>query len=178
MTRPAVRVRGAEPSDVEAIAEIYAGPEAIAGTLQIPYRSVEHRRERFTQIQPGSHSLVAEIDGRVVGSAMLQAEARPRRRFCGYIGMGVHDDFQNLGVGSALMEAMMDLADNWLGLHRVELTVYADNAGAVHLYQKFGFEIEGTARDFAFRRGRYVDAHFMARIRPDSAADSESHHGR
>jgi putative acetyltransferase len=63
------------------------------------------------------------------------------------------------------MEALLDLAFNWLGLQRIELTVYADNAPAVHLYQKFGFEIEGTARAYALRHGELVDAHHMAHLR-------------
>jgi L-phenylalanine/L-methionine N-acetyltransferase len=79
--------------------------------------------------------------------------------------MAVHDDFQGRGVGSALMAAMLDLADNWLNLRRIELEVYADNAPAVRLYEKFGFAIEGTLRDFAFRDGEYVDAYLMARVR-------------
>ena len=36
--------------------------------------------------------------------------------------------WQGMGVGTALMRAALDLADNWLGLRRVELTIYADNA--------------------------------------------------
>lgn len=79
--------------------------------------------------------------------------------------MGVHDDFQGRGVGSALMAAMISLADNWLNLRRIDLSVYVDNAPAIHLYEKFGFLIEGTARDFAFRNGVYIDAHMMARLR-------------
>jgi len=45
------------------------------------------------------------------------------------------------------------------------LSVYTDNAPAIHLYEKFGFIIEGTARQFALRNGVYVDAHMMARLR-------------
>jgi putative acetyltransferase len=56
---------------------------------------------------------------------------------------------------------------------RLELTVYVDNAPAIHLYRRFGFEMEGTHRAFALRDGQYVNAHAMARIRPPSlpAAD-------
>ena len=79
--------------------------------------------------------------------------------------MSVHDDFQNRGVGSALMAAMVDLADNWLGLRRIELEVWTDNAPAVHLYEKFGFKIEGRGRQFARRAGQLVDAYYMARLR-------------
>jgi putative acetyltransferase len=79
--------------------------------------------------------------------------------------MSVHDDFQGRGVGTALMAALIELADNWLGLRRVELEVWTDNVAAIHLYQKFGFEIEGTAHAFAWRAGALVDAHYMARLR-------------
>jgi putative acetyltransferase len=42
--------------------------------------------------------------------------------------MAVRDDWQGKGVGTALMEAALDLADNWLNLTRIELRVYVDNA--------------------------------------------------
>ena len=41
-------------------------------------------------------------------------------------------------------------------LHRVELTVYADNEAAIGLYRKFGFEAEGLFRDYAVRDGQWV----------------------
>jgi L-phenylalanine/L-methionine N-acetyltransferase len=109
--------------------------------------------------------LVAEVDGRVVGTLGLHVETTPRRRHCGGIGIAVHDRFQGQGVGTALLAAAIDLADNWLGLHRLELQVYPDNAGGVRIYEKFGFVVEGTARDFALREGVFVDALVMARLR-------------
>jgi putative acetyltransferase len=69
------------------------------------------------------------------------------------------------GVSTALMEVALDLAENWLNLTRVELTVYVDNAAGVALYKNFGFEVEGAHRRFAFRDGKYVDAYSMARIK-------------
>jgi putative acetyltransferase len=78
--------------------------------------------------------------------------------------MCVHDDFHGRGIGSALMAALIDVADKWLDLKRLELTVYVDNAAAVALYRKFGFEVEGTRRGDTFRDGRYVDSFAMARL--------------
>ncbi len=43
--------------------------------------------------------------------------------------------------------------------------MYTDNAAAVALYKKFGFEIESTHRRYAFRNGEYLDAYSMARIK-------------
>jgi putative acetyltransferase len=63
------------------------------------------------------------------------------------------------------MQAGIDLADNWLNLRRLELEVFVDNEPAIQLYKKFGFTIEGTLVEFAFRDGRYVDTFTMARLR-------------
>src|SRR5437868_14690093 len=95
-----IQIRAAEPRDVEAIAEISNCPGVIAGTLQLPFRSIEERRERLAQRSPDAHLLVAEFAGRVVGIAGLEAEANPRRRHCGCIGMAGLDDAQGRGVGS------------------------------------------------------------------------------
>jgi len=160
-----IQIRAQEPRDIEAIAAIAACPGVIAGTLQLPLRSVEAQRERFAQQSPDMHGLVAEIEGRVIGALGLHVAKNPRRRHSAALGMFVHDDYRGRGAGGALLTAALDLADNWLGLRRVELEVYTDNAPAIHLYEKFGFVVEGTARQFAFRDGVYIDAYTMARLR-------------
>ena len=161
-----VSIRHAEPQDVEAIHRILSGPRAAAGTMQLPLQSVEAVRKRFfTEMREGLYHLVACVDEEVVGHLGLETFTRPRRRHVGEIGIAVRDDWQGKGIGSALVEAALDLADNWLNLIRLELTVYSVNAAGIALYEKFGFEIEGTHRLVAFRNGEYVDAYSMARIK-------------
>jgi L-phenylalanine/L-methionine N-acetyltransferase len=162
-----VSVRHAEPDDAQAIHRILCGPRATAGTLQLPLQSVEDVRRRFFSETPreGLYHLVACVDEEVVGHLGLETFSAPRRRHAGQIGMAVRDDWQGRGVGTALMEAALDLADDWLNLRRIELSVYAENAAGIALYEKFGFEIEGTHRSYAFRKGEYVDAYSMARMR-------------
>lgn len=63
------------------------------------------------------------------------------------------------------MQAAVDLADKWLNLTRLELEVQVDNEGAIRLYKKFGFEIEGTLREYAFRDDSFVDVYSMARLK-------------
>jgi putative acetyltransferase len=79
--------------------------------------------------------------------------------------MMVRDDWRGKGIGTALMQAVIDLTDRWLNLTRIELTVFTDNESAIALYRKFGFEIEGTLRKYAFRDGAFVDAYSMARVK-------------
>jgi putative acetyltransferase len=62
------------------------------------------------------------------------------------------------------MQAAIELADRWLNIRRLELNVYTDNEAALKLYQKFGFQIEGTHRHYAFHDGAFVDSYSMARI--------------
>jgi L-phenylalanine/L-methionine N-acetyltransferase len=124
-----VSIRHAEPDDYEAIHRILSSPRATAGTLQLPLQSLEGVRKRFfSETREGLYQLVACVDEEVVGHLGLETFTRPRRRHGGEIGMAVRDDWQGKGVGSALMEAALDLADNWLNLIRLELTVYTDNA--------------------------------------------------
>jgi putative acetyltransferase len=158
------QIRAFEPTDAEAIHEIFSCPKVIANTMQLPWRSLEQRRDWLSQRRTTGHFLMAVIDGRVVGNLGLDAAGIPRRSHVATMGMSVHDDFQNRGVGKALMTAMVELADNWLGLRRIELEVYTDNAPAIHLYEKFGFVIEGTGRDYARRPGGFTDAYYMARL--------------
>lgn len=159
-------IRRTEPSDYEAVQQIYAGPKAIWGTLQSPFSSLEQWRKRLAEPPEGLVSLVACVESEVVGQLSLQTfPNRPRRRHVGQIGMAVRDDWQGKGAGTALMQAAVDLADKWLNLTRLELEVYTDNAPAIRLYKKFGFNIEGTLAQFAFRDGQYVDSYSMARLR-------------
>ena len=162
-----ITVRHSEPDDYRALHRIFSGPRAIAGTLQMPFPRAGMWRERLAETSEDLHSLVACVGGEVVGSLSLHTSpTRWRMRHVGSIGMAVRDDWQGKGVGTALMEAALDLADNWLNLTRIELRVYTDNAAAIALYEKFGFEVEGTHRRLAFRNGEYVDAYSMARLKP------------
>ena len=162
-----ILIRSAEPDDYRAFYEIYSCPRAYEGTLQLPYPSAELWRKRLIEPPEGTYHLVAVVDGKVVGSLGLHTNPnRPRRRHSATFGMGVHDDWQGKGVGTALLAACIDLADNWLNIMRLYLEVYTDNEPAIRLYEKFGFEREGTLRKDAFRNGQFVDSYIMARLKP------------
>lgn len=159
-------IRHAEQDDYAAIAQIYAQPLAAAGTMQIPLQSREVWKQRLAGMGAHDRVLVAVVQGEVVGHLGIHPVPQPRRAHVAGIGMAVRDDRQGQGLGTALLKAAIDLADNWLNLLRLELTVYADNLAAQRLYQGQGFVLEGTHRGYALRQGRYVDALAMARLHP------------
>lgn len=162
-----IHIRHAEPSDYEALYQLYSLPQAIHGTMQMPYPSLEKWKSRLTNNTDNLCNLVTVMEGVVIGHAGLWSESpSPRRRHAATLGIAVHDDRHGKGVGKALMHALLDMADNWLNLSRIELNVYSDNAHAIALYEQCGFQIEGTHRAFAFRAGQYVDSLSMARLSP------------
>lgn len=165
-----IQIRHVLPADYEAVTRIFSGPSAIRGTLQIPFTSPEVWRKRLSEPESGFVGLLACHEGDAVGMLGLHPHLQiPRRAHAASIGMAVRDDWQGKGIGTALTKAVIELADRWLNLRRLELNVFTDNEPAVRLYQKFGFEIEGTLRQFAFRDGQFIDAYAMGRLRPGTA---------
>ena len=161
-----IEIRRVEPGDYKAVQQVHAQPNALRGTLQLPFPSEESWKERIAKFGANDYALVACVEGEIVAMLSLMATTpSPRRKHVGWLGMAVHDKWQSKGVGTALMKAAIDLADKWLDLSRLELTVYTDNEAAIRLYKKLGFAIEGTHKKYAFRDGGYVDAYTMARVR-------------
>jgi putative acetyltransferase len=158
-------IRAARVADFEGVAAISAMPGFRHGTLRLPFRSPDETRRFLESVGPDDLSLVAERDGAIIGAAGWRRN-KGRRAHVADIGMGVHDDHAGRGIGTALLAALVDAADRWYGVRRLALAVYTDNARAIALYRRFGFEEEGIARGDAFRDGRYVDTLQMARIRP------------
>lgn len=161
---PDIVVRAAEPSDVAAITEVMNQPRAYWGTLQWPNHSVALSEKKFAEIYRNNVQLVALIEGKVVGNIGLHRETAHRRIHAASIGMAVHDAYAGRGVGVALMGAVVELAERWWNIKRLELSVYADNARAIALYERFGFQREGLMRAYAWRDGEYVDSIAMARL--------------
>lgn len=173
MSTPADRLvlRRATLDDAPSLAAQMAHPDVQPGLLQLPYVDVEAWRRRLsTAPTPGSHDimLVGVLDGEIVANGGLFTE-RPvvRRRHAVSLGLSVAAGHQGEGLGSKLLEALIDYADRWTQILRIELTVYADNERAIALYRRHGFELEGRHRAHALRDGRFVDSLSMARLHPN-----------
>ena len=161
-----IEIRHINPNDHVEIHRIFLSTEIIHGTMRLPHQPLEYTDKRLAP-SDGSIKLAACIDKEVVGySELITYPDVPRHRHAGEINMLVVDPGkQGQGIGRALMHAMIDMADNWLQITRLGLTVWATNEAAIHLYKQCGFAIEGTMKNYVFGDGQYVDACIMGRIR-------------
>ncbi len=114
--------------------------------------------------------IVAVHDGRCVGFGAMYVQGE-HFNHCGAITLGVREPFRGRGIGGLLLRALLATAQLSAGLAKVQLTVLTDNAAAIRLYNKHGFQFEGLHRRFARRGGRFVDAYSMAALlEPPKAA--------
>ncbi|HET9147951.1 MAG TPA: GNAT family N-acetyltransferase, partial [Acetobacteraceae bacterium] len=161
--KPAIALRAVQPADAPAITALREEASIRQGTMALPFSRIADSEAFLARLTANDHMIVAEIGAAIVGAASLRRQAG-RRSHAATLGIMVAEARQRQGVGTAMLGALVDLADRWLDLKRLELTVFTDNEQAIALYRKFGFEIEGRLRGYAFRDGAYADAYTMARL--------------
>jgi L-phenylalanine/L-methionine N-acetyltransferase len=154
-------IRAIRPEDAGAISDIRRQPQVMRYTPAMPSDRPTNYLERWGA---NDHVLVAELDGRVVGYAGLHVRDG-KRRHSAWLGIAVHDEFAGRGGGQLLMKGLLDLADQWIGLVRVDLESFAENERAIAMYLRFGFVEEGRQKKAYFIDGKLCDAILMARVR-------------
>ena len=160
----AVTIRPIREDDAPAIWAIARQQDGIETILALPSDRLQTRVETLQGLTSDDHWFVAEVEGAVVGLAGLGV-GKGRLRHSGHIFLFIARERQGQGVGSRLLEALLDVADNWLLLRRVELTVFAGNDRAKALYERHGFVVEGLRKLSVISEGTLHDEYLMARYR-------------
>jgi RimJ/RimL family protein N-acetyltransferase len=124
----------------------------------------DEEREFLEQYASSENSIfmVAEFKGEIIGILNCRGGSRKSTQHTAVLGMSVSRAWRNEGVGSLLLEHVIQWARENPILSRIELNVFVDNAAAIHLYSKVGFHIEGQRRKSIFRGGKYHDDYLMA----------------
>jgi putative acetyltransferase len=159
-------IRPVQLSDVPAIHRIQSQNHVMPYILSLPSDRIEQLEERYRKLGPNHHEFLAELDGVVVGHAGL-VQMSGRKSHVGTFYIAVDAEHHGKGIGTALVTKILDLADNWLMLERVELGVLTTNPRAQALYERFGFVVEGRKAGSIKSAGQYVDEVMMARFRPN-----------
>lgn len=135
--------------------------EAVRRALP-PY--TKERIEKWLSSLQNLITIVAFYNDKIIGHAQILKFPHPRRKSTGDTAIYLHQDFHNVGLGTAMLTKLLELSKKE-ELHRVGLHVVADNKRAIHLYRKLDFKIEGVMKDSYFGEdGRYHDQLVMGLI--------------
>ncbi len=164
----AIVIRSAEPSDAAGISALLGLAGTFEGLLQTPDAPNASRLEYHQKVDPYACRLVAVAGEEIVGSAGLHLMGPGLRRMhARSLGLGISPAWQGRGIGRRMLARLIDWADNWAHVLRIELHVHADNDRAMALYKSMGFVEEGRHKAYSLKGGRYVDSISMARLHPN-----------
>jgi RimJ/RimL family protein N-acetyltransferase len=127
-------------------------------------RSVEDEARLIEEVSASDNSimLVAEAEGRIVGMIGCHGSKRRAHRHSAGLGITLLREYRGRGIGTLMMERVIEWAKESGVITRIELEVYPHNRVAIHLYEKCGFVREGVRRNAYIKSGQYRDAVIMA----------------
>ena len=158
-----LRIRDIKIEDYKEISKIRKMPGVMENILSNKDEEEELIKEKIINRGKNQYWYVAEENGKVIGLGILMNHGNLRKKHVGVITLMVNSDYQNKGIGSLLMDKLINLSES-LNIIRLELCVFRDNYKAINLYKKFGFKEEGIKVKSALKNGEYIDEMMMARI--------------
>jgi RimJ/RimL family protein N-acetyltransferase len=159
-----VLIRKFEIKDKEQLIEMYESLSNETVRWALPPYTRERIESGWLSNLQNLLAIVAFYKDKIVGHAQIFKFPHPRRKGTGDLIIYLHQDFHNAGLGTAMLRELIVLAKE-AGLHRIGLSVVADNELAIRLYQKFGFKNEGLKKDAYFGEdGKYHDELMMSLI--------------
>ena len=163
-----VVVRRAVSSDLEEYAK---NVQSVAdeGSYILTERVTPERKAAFRKSfrDMGALVLVAEVEvrgrKRIVGSLALGRYGdADKAKHVRVLGMQVIKGYREVGIGTKLMDRALEWARKRPDVEKIVLGVFSNNPRALHLYQKFGFEVEGVRKRHYHIEGEQVDEIDMA----------------
>ncbi|HAT4258105.1 N-acetyltransferase family protein [Clostridium perfringens] len=158
-----LRIRDIKIEDYKEISKIRKMPGVMENILSNKDEEEELIKEKIINRGKNQYWYVAEENGKVIGLGILMNHGNLRKKHVGVITLMVNSDYQNKGIGSLLMDKLINLSES-LNIIRLELCVFRDNYKAINLYKKFGFKEEGIKVKSALKNGEYIDEIMMAMI--------------
>jgi RimJ/RimL family protein N-acetyltransferase len=166
-----IAIRSARPSDARLMLEhrrTIIGEDLSNITMLDEFKETveqtEHLIVQYTQ-NPGRLVLVAELDNRLLGTLWFTNSSRRRLSHRGVFHLGVRADYRRLGVGTGMLNTLIEWARENPVIEKVCASVLATNRAAILLCDRCGFLQEGRrVQEVRIAEGQYVDEILMYRL--------------
>lgn len=170
-TGQTICLRTAIPRDAWAVVDFRKHAAATSAFLiarpEEYHRSSWQERSHLKHVLKSSdmvYILALDQDKNIVGMITTLVRQKQRTRHVIEFGIAVHQAMRGTGVGSIMLEELIRWAETIPTLEKIELHVHANNDGAIRLYQRYGFDIEGRRRAaYKYEDGTYMDDILMGR---------------
>lgn len=156
-------IRHAEVSDAENLLKaikVYIPQSQFIPKLESEIKLTVAQESEWIQsflTHDNSLLLIAEHNGQIIGNIDLTANRRKIMEHTAVIGMGIINEFRNIGLGTVLLSEVINWAKQNPILELIWLQVYTENALGLGLYKKMGFIESGIIKNFFKRGERYFD---------------------
>ena len=158
-----VVIRTAQEGDAEGIIRYLnvVGGESDFLTFGAGEFTVSTEEERrfitSTSSKPNSLILVAIAENEIIGMLTFFGGALKRTQHVGEVGASVLKEYWGQGVGTALMNSLIDWAKTTGIIRKINGRTRTDNFASMRLCEKFGFEREGLSRKEFQLNGNFYD---------------------
>ena len=92
--------------------------------------------------------LVVEHNNNIIGNIDLTCQGKKMLNHNGHLGMGIHPDWQNQGIGRILFDTIIAWSSANATIETLWLRVFSNNHSGIHLYQTMGFEINARQANY------------------------------
>lgn len=163
-----LEIRPLEPSDALQVHDLLVQPEVARALGGTPFDSPDAFERSFRgTFGPGGNDRLGAFEGAtLVGFAELARSPRVRLSHSAQLTLAVRPADRRRGIGTALIQRLLDAADRWMHLVRIEVEVLAQDAGAQAFLAEHDFSMEVRRAKAIVDRGALVDTIGLARIRP------------
>ncbi|MDF2676912.1 MAG: family N-acetyltransferase [Bacillota bacterium] len=125
--------------------------------------SVEQEEEFIESISKKDNalSIIAEVNGKVIGNLNFSGGPRKRTSHVGEFGISILKEYWGNGIGEELLKYLIDWSKSSGKVRKINLKVRSDNTKGINLYKKLGFIEEGILKRDLYMNGEFYDSILM-----------------
>lgn len=169
MTELSITLREATPTDAKELLHVMnildkETPYLLVNQQSLKLDPVDMAEQiDFIYEQNNQLILLAYNHDQLIGVATVMGELDQPLKHIGEIGISLLKEYWNCGLGTIMLEEIIEWAKEGQAIKRLEIKVQQRNERALHLYQKLGFDTEGTIRQgFLSENDEYLDIILMS----------------
>lgn len=151
-------------SDIEALNKIRTDDRIYKNILSLTSESIEETKSYFFDNNLYKENLIIKVGGSVIGYVQLRRNTEKRKFHKASLSIALSYEYHHKYYGTIMMDRMIDIAKNQLGLKKLELTVLENNKHAIEFYKKSGFVVEGLQTFDTIVDGEYENVYILGMI--------------